>query len=112
LTTYFSKAGTVFKAKVYKNADATLKGDALVTYSDDAAADKAVVLLNRQEIRSGFAITVTKADFNQSQKKAVTVRPSITHIFTRAGGLGINFSDEWEIEEVEVGLANICCSPL
>ena len=60
-----------------------------------------MVILNIKEIRSGFTIAVTKADFGQSKKKTVTLRPEIVKTFTKVGGLGINFSDEWEIEEIE-----------
>ena len=40
------------------------------------------------------------ADFTQSDKRTVRLKPEITKIFTEEGGLGISFSDDWEVEEI------------
>jgi hypothetical protein len=60
----------VFKVKLYKHAGTgALKGDALVTYMSAEESDKAASLLHRQSIRSGYVISVKKADFTQSESK-------------------------------------------
>ena len=60
----------MFKVKLYKHAGTgALKGDALVTYMSAEESDKAASLLHRQSIRSGYVISVKKADFTQSESK-------------------------------------------
>ena len=114
LNTYFGRIGKVFRVKAYKNFDGSLKGDALVTYRDADDAEKAVNLLHRQEIRSDCPISVVVADFTQSAKRTVRLKPEITKTFKMEGGLGINFSDDWEIEEITPGsqadLAGLRCA--
>ena len=100
LSVFFGRAGKVFKVKLYKNG-ALMKGDALVTYMSADEASKACSTLHRMDIRSGCPISVKKADFSQSDKKRVRLRAEITKTFHGTGGLGINFGDAWEIEDIE-----------
>jgi RNA recognition motif-containing protein len=103
LSAFFGRAGKVFKVKLYKQAGTgALKGDALVTYMSSDEADKSCALLNKQSIRSGYPITVKRADFSQSEsKKQVRIKPEIVKTFHGEGGLGINFGEAWEIEEID-----------
>jgi tetratricopeptide (TPR) repeat protein len=87
LSTFFGRAGKVFKVKLYKQAGTgALKGDALVTYMSSDEADQSCALLNKQSIRSGYPISVKRADFSQSEsKKKVRIKPEITKTFHGEG---------------------------
>jgi hypothetical protein len=74
----------VFKVKLYKHAGTgALKGDALVTYMSAEESDKAASLLHRQSIRSGYVISVKKADFTQSESKKRVRFNSSSHYYVR-----------------------------
>lgn len=66
----FEKAGKVHRVKLYHHPNSSLKGDCLVTFLKEEAAQAAVQLFNGHEIRTGCIIAVAPADFGA--KNAVT----------------------------------------
>eukprot|EP01132_Coremiostelium_polycephalum_P000827 gene827-1034_t len=70
LHSYFRKAGFIRendhgqpKIKIYTNEDGSHKGDALVSYARKESIPLAILQLDETEIRPGFLIRVSKAEY-------------------------------------------------
>jgi len=68
----FDKCGKVFRVKLYHNGQ-VVKGDVLVTFMTEAAAQKAIQDFNGHEIRTGCIIQVSTPDWGA---KTATAAPA------------------------------------
>jgi len=63
IKTVFSKAGKVLFVKMYRDENGHPKGDALITYSHKDMAEQACLVLNGKEVRTGYCIQVSAAEY-------------------------------------------------
>eukprot|EP00939_MAST-03C_sp_MAST-3C-sp1_P002014 g2014.t1 len=80
------------KIRLYRNDDGTLKGDASVCYVKDASVELAISLADGLEYKSGFVLSVSRAEFDDKKKTKRREQEENARVSGVGGGDGSSIS--------------------